>query len=284
MHPAPGVGNLMRVGGRTIRRASICIALSLGAFGAAFTSVRAQETVSTTPPTNPVASGLQVTITPYLWLSRIDAAVDTALRGSLVVDASVGAPQFLGNLDTIPITGEVELRDGPFSILGDVLHVPVGANVSTRNAVVQGGSADLNVNAGTALLLYHALAAAGQSLDAGLGFRAWDFYSSLAINTDHGRTAMVERSTNWGDPLIGARYHRDFADAWGITVYGDVGGFGVAAHTDWQVIGTIDYQLKSWATLHIGYRSLNFDYSAAGGGLGFDVHMRGPILAASFRF
>ena len=31
--------------------------------------------------------------------------------------------------------------------------------------------------------------------------------------------------------------------------------------------------------------SLNFDYTASGGfDLGFNVHMKGPILAATFRF
>jgi hypothetical protein len=31
-----------------------------------------------------------------------------------------------------------------------------------------------------------------------------------------------------------------------------------AAHTDWQVIGTVDYALNSWINLRLGYRSLNF--------------------------
>ena len=50
------------------------------------------------------------------------------------------------------------------------------------------------------------------------------------------------------------------------------------------MLGTIDYQPKPWATMRIGYRSLNFDYTAEGGGIGFNVHMKGPILAATFRF
>src|SRR5215510_15095628 len=29
-----------------------------------------------------------------------------------------------------------------------------------------------------------------------------------------------------------------------MTAYGGVGGFGVGAHTDWQVLGTIDYSLS----------------------------------------
>jgi hypothetical protein len=287
----PLAGDLMRMARRTILTA--CLALSLAAVGVALGPACAQEmapseplptTLSTVPPQNTIAPGLQVTVTPYLWLSKINAAIDTPLRRSSVVDANVSGPQLLGNLDAIAITTAVEVRDGPFGILGDVLHVPVSATITTHNAFVQGGSAALNVNSGTALLLYRAVAAADQSLDVGLGFRAWDFYSSLTLNVGNARAAMAEPSTDWGDPLIGARYHRDFGDGLGITVYGDAGGLGVAAHSDWQVIGTVDYRLKTWATLHIGYRSLNVDYSAEGGGLGFNVHMRGPIFAASFRF
>jgi len=63
-----------------------------------------------------------------------------------------------------------------------------------------------------------------------------------------------------------------------------IGAFGLGAHTDWQAMGTIDYALSSWINLHIGYRSLNFNYSTEVGNLGFNVHMRGPIFAGTFRF
>ena len=49
-------------------------------------------------------------------------------------------------------------------------------------------------------------------------------------------------------------------------------------------MGTIDYALSSWINLHVGYRSLNFNYSTEVGNLGFNVHMRGPIFAGTFRF
>ena len=43
-------------------------------------------------------------------------------------------------------------------------------------------------------------------------------------------------------------------------IVGDVGGFGVGAHIDWQVIGTTGYAPNPWLNLRLGYRSLNFNY------------------------
>ena len=49
------------------------------------------------------------------------------------------------------------------------------------------------------------------------------------------------------------------------------------------MIGTIDYTPTPWINLHLGYRSLNFDYTASGGlNLGYNVHMKGPLLAVTF--
>ncbi len=121
-----------------------------------------------------------------------------------------------------------------------------------------------------------------QSLDAGGGFRAWGFSTELTLNGRLLPTVSVSRSASWADPLLAARYHRDFRDGFGLTVYGDFGGFDVGAHVDWQLIGTLDYALRPWATLRLGYRSLNFNYQG-GDNVGFNVHMKGPIIAASFR-
>jgi len=64
--------------------------------------------------------------------------------------------------------------------------------------------------------------------------------------------------------LIGERYHYDLNNGFGLTAYGDVGGFGVGAHSDWQLLGTIDYTLKPWVNLQLGYCTVNFNYTASG--------------------
>jgi hypothetical protein len=227
---------------------------------------------------------LQVIATPYLWLAGVNATISTPLRRAPTVDTSVGAFQLLGHLDGVPFLGTIEISDGPLSLLGGAIHLPVGTDITTRNVFFSGGSAELNANAGTALLLYHALHTPVQSLDAGIGFRAWDFYSNLTLNGRIVPTVSITRQAQWADPLLGARYHREFGNGWGVTAYGDLGGFGVGAHVDWQVYGTIDYVLKPWVSLHLGYRSLNFVYSAENSALGFNVHMKGPLFGASFQF
>ncbi len=283
----------MRHDRQSIRTAIGRLALALAVIGTAASPAGAQQAPppepppvlpgGPAPPPNPLASGLQVTVSPYLWLAGIDAAIDTPLRRAPVVNTSVGAFQLLGDLNAVPFLGSVEISDGPFSLLGDALHIPVGTSITTRNIFFSGGSAALTTNMGTADFLYHVLAEPSQSLDAGIGFRAWAFTADMTLNGQIARTVSITRSSEWADPLIAARYHYDFGNRFGLTAYGDVGGFGVGAHTDWQVIGTIDYALKPWLALRLGYRSINFNYTAADS-LGFDVHMKGPILAATFRF
>jgi hypothetical protein len=228
--------------------------------------------------------GMQFFVTPYLWLAGIDATTKTPLQRVPEVNSSVGPFQLLGHLNGAPFMGSFEVRQGPLGFLGDVLHVPVSTNITTRNVLFQGGNAALKTNMGTGVVLYRLLDQPTQFADAGLGFRAWSFSADLSLNPGLLAAQSVNRSSGWGDPLIGGRYHYDFGDGFGLTAYGDVGGFGVGAHIDWQVIGTAEYAPNPWLNLRLGYRSLNFNYDASNRNLGFNVHMKGPIFAATFRF
>jgi hypothetical protein len=226
----------------------------------------------------------QIFVTPYLWLSGVYATTQTPLPRVPEVNSSVGPFELLGKLTGEPFMSSAEIHDGPFSLLGDVLHVPVSTNITTRNVFFQGGKAELQANTGTALLLYRVCDSPNQFADLGGGFRAWGFGANLSLNPGQLAGQAVNRRAGWGDPLLAGRYHYDFNNGIGLSAYGDLGGFGVGAHTDWQVIGTVDYALNSWINLHLGYRSLNFNYSASDSNLGFNVHMRGPIFAGTFRF
>ena len=231
------------------------------------------------------SGGMQFLVTPYLWLSGINATTKTPLERVPEVNSDVSAIDLLSHLSGVPFMGSAEIRDGPFGLLGDVLHVPVSTTIRTRDVLFRSGKAALTTNTGTALFLYRALEEPLQFADIGGGFRAWGFSMNLNLNAGLLPATTVSRSAGWGDPLLAGRYHRELGNGFGLTAYGDVGGFGVGAHVDWQVVGTIDYALNPSTNLRLGYRSLNFNYQSSGGfDLGFNVHMKGPILAATFRF
>ena len=257
-----------------------CLAAALTLIGAGTRASTAQEAAG--------PGGIQYFVTPYFWFSGVYATTQTPLARAPTVNSSVGPFEMLGNLSGVPFMGSAEVRYGPIGLLGDVLHVPVETTITTRNVLFQGGQAALTTNTGTALALYRFLDAPNQFADFGLGFRSWGFGVNVRLNPGLLPGTIVNQRANqragWGDPLIAGRYHYDFGNGFSATAYGDIGGFGLGAHTDWQLIGTVDYALNSWIDLHLGFRSLNFNYSADLGNLGFNVHMRGPIFAGTFRF
>jgi hypothetical protein len=252
------------------------LVIALAFFGAVTRPASAQD--STLP------GGVQVLFTPYLWLAGVHSTILTPIDRVPQVDSDVGAFQLLGHLNAVPFLGTIEIHDGPFSLYGGAIHLPVGTDITTRNVLFSGGNAGLIADAGTATLLYRVFDKPGQFADLGAGFRAWEFSTNVTLNPGILPGQSFNRSASWVDPLIAGRYHYDFGNGFGLTAYGDVGGFGVGAHSDWQLLGTIDYTATTCIDLHLGYRTLNFNYTASGGDLGFNVHMRGPVFAATFRF
>ncbi len=237
------------------------------------------------PPPPTFASGLQLIAYPYFWLAGLNMGITTPLARAPQVNISAGAGEIISDLNNVPFMGAAELRDGPFGILADAMHIPLGVPITTRNILFSGGNSGVVLSVVTGDFLYRVLDQPSQTIDGGLGFRWWGASTDTILN---GRafipTISVSRSGSWADPLIAARYHRDLGNGFGVTAYGDVGGFGIAAHADWQITGTLDYALKTWLDLRVGYRSLNVNYQASGKPLGYNVHMKGPIIAATLRF
>ena len=229
-------------------------------------------------------SGYQFFVTPYLWLASVHATTMTPLERVPEVNSDINTIHLLSHLDGAPFMGSFEARYGAIGFLADAIHLPVSTNVTTHNVFFQGGNAALKADTGTGIVLYRFLEDPVQFADGGLGFRAWGFSSRVALNPGLLPGVSVTPGGGWADPLIGGRYHRELGNGFGLTAYGDVGGFGVGAHIDWQVLGTVDYSLSPSWNLHLGYRSLNFNITGSEGRFGFDVHMRGPIFAGTFRF
>ena len=197
------------------------------------------------------SSGYQFFFTPYLWLASVHATTLTPLAREPQVNSNVSTIDLLSHLNGAPFMGSAEVRYGSLGFLMDAIHLPVSTNITTHNILFQGGNAALKANTGTGIALYRFFQDPVQFADAGIGFRAWGFSANLSLNPGLLPGVSVPPSGGWTDPLIGARYHRDVGNGWGLTAYGDVGGFGIGAHTDWQVLGTVDYILSPSWNLHL---------------------------------
>jgi hypothetical protein len=262
---------------------------------AAIRPAGAQQTVvlpGTMAEPTQLPGGVEFIAAPYLWAPGLHMTVTTPIPRASSVNIDLSPLQVLGDLDAVPFMGSIEIRDGPLGLLGDAFHGPLAAGFSTRNIFYNGGQANIVADFGTALLLYRFVNAPTQYADLGLGFRPWGFTVNVNLHPGLLPGASSNQAASWVDPLIGGRYHVDFPagffgslpSGFGFSAYGDVGGFDLGAHTDWQLIGTIDYAPNPWLNLHVGYRSLNFDYTASRFAIGFNTHMRGPILAATIKF
>jgi hypothetical protein len=71
------------------------------------------------------------------------------------------------------------------------------------------------------------------TLDAVVGARYWNLEQELS-STSVMNEAPVSFSSDesWWDPYVGARFRWQFAKRWGLSLYGDVGGFGIEDASD----------------------------------------------------
>lgn len=243
------------------------------------------------------------TFAPYIWLTSVSG--DVTIKG-VQVDASKTFIEILEDSDKVfGLMGalELEYRDFVFQLNGAWTTAEIKETVS----LASGSSIDTDLDLSTAWfelfagyrVLDRELGSAGSAqrlhADVFLGGRITDVNSdaSLTAATDitlpdgvtmipAGATAEIDQTKTWFEPFIGARASVLLSEHWGLSLRGDVGGFGVSgADFAWQVVGGVGYswRMKSaTAEAFLGYRALGQDYTD--GDFAWDVVTHGPILGA----
>jgi hypothetical protein len=252
--------------------------------------VAAQQAVMSPPPMvvppplppGPPSTGIEILATPYLWFPWTSATITPSRVLLPSASSTIGPGDLIDHITWVPFMGSLEVRDGQWGFLADFIHAPLKSGISTRQILFNGASGNITLDAGTAMFLYRPIQSSYQYLDVGLGMRAWGLSGGIALSEGLLPPLSVSSGLSWADPLISLRYHRELGNGFSTTVYGDLGGFGIGAHVDWQLLGTIDYAWRPGIDLHVGFRSLNFNYGAQQAG--FNTNMYGPLIAATIRF
>jgi hypothetical protein len=96
-----------------------------------------------------------------------------------------------------------------------------------------------------------------------------------------GRT--FSKTLNWADPLMGARILFPLSPKVLVTIGGDAGGWGAGAQLDYEIVGSLGYNLSSKFTLSAGYRYLYVDYRPTGDSI-YKQAMSGALIGVNYHF
>jgi len=264
------------------------IALMLGAFGPSTalgqeTPPQGSQAQSQPPPPAPVQSPWSFRVSPYMWFAGLSG--DVGVNSNLpVVDVDVGFSEIFKAIDWFPppvmLAGEV--RYDRFAFVTDLIFLGLEVDDgATRGRVSVAAQMNLDTLVWTFGGSYRAVDIAPVTVDLLAGGRLWNVD---ATGTLAGPLAVRQRSGSetWVDPIIGVSGRVELGSGFALQAEGDVGGFGLVSDIDWQVLGTIQYQVADYLTLDAGYRYLAVDFDD--GGFLFDVALSGPIIGASIRF
>jgi hypothetical protein len=256
------------------------VILALGQPQAFAQEAAAEAAQSAAPP--PWAESLwSARLTAYLWAASLSG--DVGVRGLPPADVDVDFNEIFDRIDWFPppvmLAGEV--RYDRVAFIGDFIYLGVDADGASPGPLPLTADAEMKTMILTFGGSYRVVQDSPITLDLLAGARLWMLDTNLTLT---GPLAVRQggQSEAWIDPIVGVAGQLQLGGGFALKAEGDVGGFGVGADLDWQVLGVIQYQLDESITLEAGYRYLAVDFDD--NELLFDVAMHGPIIGGSIRF
>jgi opacity protein-like surface antigen len=216
---------------------------------------------------------------PYLWASGMKGTVGVSNVVDVPVDVSFG--DALEKLD-FGFLGRFEGRKDRIGFGADLAYLNLGAEVTGPVAGQVGLGADLRSLTAEGLVTYRAVNdAKGGFADLLAGARHLGNRAALAAERDGDEIAETEKTLDWVDALVGARFRLSLGEKVGLHGRADIAGFG--SDFTWNLLGGLDVALgKSWQ-LRAGYRYMDVDYDD-GQGLErrvWQITYQGPYVAVA---
>jgi hypothetical protein len=226
------------------------------------------------------AGGWSFGLTPYVWFSSLKGDVAT-LSGLPPVSVDADFGDIIENTD-IALMLAAEARRGRFGIVTDLTYLALSADGATSGPLFGGAEVDTSTFFATVAGFYQVVAHERVSLDALAGARIWYVDTEIDFSAGLLPARNVQDDEVWADPVVGLRSSAQLGRGFFLAGYADVGGFGVASDSTWQLRGTLGYLFNDWFSAQAGYRHLDVDYDHDG--FVWDVELSGPIVGATFRF
>lgn len=213
-------------------------------------------------------------LTPYVWMTGMEARI-RPFPGAPTAHVGQRFSDIFDNLDAAAfLTGTA--RKGRYVFQGDASHAAISDSASlplglTTQARVRQDS--LTLTGG-----YNWLNDGRNSLDLLAGARWWSIKTSVQLQP----LLKTHASASFLDPIVAMRWRHQLGPRWSTLVYLDAGGLGIGSDFTWQLLGSVNYQLKDNLYVSLGYRRLSVDYRDQRKRL--DFGMGGPMVGVTLRF
>jgi len=211
----------------------------------------------------------------YLWAVSMDGDM-TVMGNTAPLQADFN--ELASNLEGIFTVHFEGMHKSGWGFLTDVSYLNFGGQQTTPGPLPLKLDVDFT-NVMVELAGVYRFSLDENALDLIAGMR----YYGLEVEIDViGVPPRIDKSQDWVDAMLGARYIWTFTDKWNFKARGDI-GFG-DSDLAWNLAGLFNYQPWKHVSLLFGYRYMDIDYKD-GSGLDlfrYDVSMHGPVLGVNF--
>ena len=268
------------------------------------------------PPPQPwceTPKTLEIRIGVPGWMAGVSG--NSGVKG-VVTSPDVSFDQILTHLTHIPLSLSVDIRYQRWEFFGDGLYLDVGASASLPGLLFTNANIHLQTGFAEGFVGYRVINCDKASLSLFAGARYSYQGGDLSIfNNGDARLVRLRQllgirnrldfsdSTDWVDPVIGARGKVKIWRATSLYAEADVGGFDANSgsafeieregrtiaresvdSSDWsyQVQGGLEFQISRWFWLQVGWRYLKYDYKQEG--FTNKTALNGPQLQGGINF
>jgi hypothetical protein len=221
----------------------------------------------------------EVEITPYLWLAGVQGDLDLPI-GSGNVDFDKSFSDVLGSLDFV-FMGAVDVRHKRFVAMADTIYLNLGVEAKgIAQPQFLSGELDTKLFFSTLSGGYRVIDKGPLYVDVFAGIRYISIDNDLRLQ---GPTTSREAEASGSDlaPLVGARVRVPLGKDWGLSLYGDTGGFA-SSDIKWQLLGTVQWDIgRHWRAI-AGWRHMDVHHERDD--QDFNLALSGPLLGVTYRF
>jgi hypothetical protein len=174
--------------------------------------------------------------------------------------------------------GAFDARKGHFGLLLDTVYT----NLSAKNTI---GSTSILARSDNKLFFidpeayFRFVRHPRGSVDALAGFGYWHSGNTLTITPP---AVKFQKSKDWVEPILGARFRLNLSRGLFATFKGDAGGFGAGSQISYQIFAGGGVELKNKYALLAGYRRIYVDLGS--NGLLHNYTMDGLALGFGIKF